>query len=102
VFRGLLFVSGAVAMGVVLLAARALPVAAPRPRAAGPLAPPSRAESSRERLIEHALHAIAQGHGEQAVALLGRYQDSGPSTEHAVEVMLRVLKKDLATTVPPR
>lgn len=129
-WRGLLFVGGAVTMGVVLLAVRALPITRGPERAASLLAPrgrsepgrsePSRREPSRrepgrsepgrerlreplrEQLIVHALRAIAAGHREQAVTLLGRYQDSGPAAEHAVELMLRVLKKDLGATAPAR
>lgn len=109
-WRGLLFVGGAVAMGAVLLAARALPIAQGPARAASQPAPPSQREPSRERpreplrdqLIVHALRAIAAGHREQAVALLGRYKDSGPADEHAVELMLQALKKDPSTTAPAR
>ena len=38
----------------------------------------------------------------QAVALLGRYKESGPPDEHAVDLMLQALKKDLAATPPGR
>ncbi len=113
-WRGLLFVGGAVAMGVVLLTARALPIAPGPPPAARLLAPPSRSEPSHERprepprdqlrdqLIVHALRAIAAGRREQAVTLLSRYKDSGPADEHAVELMLRALRKDLSPITPAR
>lgn len=109
-WRGLLFIAGAAAMGTVLLAARALPIAQGPAHPARLLAPPSQREPSRERpheplrdqLIGHALRAIAAGHREQAVALLGRYKESGPPDEHAVDLMLQALKKDLAATPPGR
>lgn len=109
-WRGLLFVAGAAATGAVLLAARALPIAQGPARPARLLAPPSQREPSpqrprdplRDQLIGHALRAIAAGHREQAVALLGRYKESGPPDDRAVDLMLQALKKDLAAAAPAR
>ncbi len=77
----------------------ALTVANLWPGAAGTAAAPRPPAAYRQRLLEQATFALRDGRPEQAVGLLLRYQASEPagSADRTVEIMLRVLKKDLGT-----
>lgn len=107
--RGLLFVGGALLGGAVVLALWLLPLgshalsARGRSAAAQRLADPGAADPGAERLIEQALHAVRAGQNAHAAALLLHYRQSRPAgADPAVELMLRVLRKESAAPLPGR
>lgn len=96
-----------VGLGVALLLGRGRP-AEERPsqrplQAVQPVArttePTSGPDAFADALLEQAAVALREHHYEQALALLSRYQVS--ASDHAVEILIRALKKDLQKELPP-
>lgn len=107
--RGLLFVGGALLGGAAVLALWMLPLVGHALSARGPAAGAGRpadavaADASAERLIEQALNALRSGQNAQAAALLLHYRQGRPAgADPAVEIMLRVLRKEAAAPLPGR
>lgn len=107
--RGLLFGAGALLGGAAVLALWLLPLGSHALSARGPSAAagrpadPAAADAAAERLIEQALNAVRAGQNAHAAALLLHYRQSRPAgAEPAVEIMLRVLRREAAAPLPGR